>query len=498
MKTTKTLVALAMPVLLTCYFASTVLADGKWQSTVSPVPTTYDAGEDPGATGDNTHPVLPKCTGLAIDTTQGVCVGAATAGDACDPTGAPCAVGICQGYTATGIGVTDAPNTAGKRILTKKSQCAVKGTQFKWKIAFEGDGTAADDFSTGDIDTDQNVDITGNAVAVCDDAPQLACVKAKACVAPATCLLGANAGLPCDAAGDCPGGSCTGPEILTCVGGANDGSQCTVAGDCPSGTCSGDGASFGPCISGDEYWAQLHVYVGSNVNQSTGATCIPSCIASADFPPGGASTHDCIVGTCTGGSRSGQPCDTVGGLFAGTCPSGTCSAASTVATPDVSGAFKDEAVLNVAGFAIQVHCPFEFALSFPFEVKKGKGKGKESIGIAGSVIAARSPVEIKGCFIHDKAGARGPEGPNYEGIAHTLGLGVFVPPVTASAGKEPCPSRTLFVDEVTIGSQVGGINTPVSPILGVSGLTSAKIECGSNADCSPEVCCGGGCFAACP
>lgn len=48
------------------------------------------------------------------------------------------------------------------------------------------------------------------------------------------CAGGGNAGLPCAAASDCPGGVCGAP---TCVGGAEAGAACSTDFDCPGGEC---------------------------------------------------------------------------------------------------------------------------------------------------------------------------------------------------------------------------------------------------------------------
>ena len=48
------------------------------------------------------------------------------------------------------------------------------------------------------------------------------------------CAGGTNAGLPCGAASDCPGGACAAP---TCVGGTEADAACSTDFDCPSGEC---------------------------------------------------------------------------------------------------------------------------------------------------------------------------------------------------------------------------------------------------------------------
>jgi cysteine-rich repeat protein len=48
------------------------------------------------------------------------------------------------------------------------------------------------------------------------------------------CVAGANAGLPCAAASDCPGGACGAP---TCVGGTDAGAACSTDFDCSGGEC---------------------------------------------------------------------------------------------------------------------------------------------------------------------------------------------------------------------------------------------------------------------
>ena len=82
----------------------------------------------------------------------------------------------------------------------------------------------------------------------------LGCANPGICGNAGWCSLGANAGLPCNVAGDCPGGACTirttycttdgGSGDLggcarhqVCVGGTNAGNLCLATADCPGGTC---------------------------------------------------------------------------------------------------------------------------------------------------------------------------------------------------------------------------------------------------------------------
>ena len=53
-----------------------------------------------------------------------------------------------------------------------------------------------------------------------------------------SCVGGANTGLACNEAADCPGGACFDVNTVgTCDGGANDGLACNETSDCPSGAC---------------------------------------------------------------------------------------------------------------------------------------------------------------------------------------------------------------------------------------------------------------------
>lgn len=457
--------AAASPLLIASLFVTSPVAAGtKWGANIVPPPVTYDAGVD--GTGGERMPAIPACTSSPTSG-WGICTAGASKGDVCTGVGATC--DACDDPTPDGITAGDAI-PANKGILAGKSKCQYGKGVVKASVAFECD--TPEDKVCENVDSDQNLDNAGAPIGVCDDDNDFACAKDGHC------------------------------KVKSCNGGDNAGEPCAVAGDCPNGTCDGAKIDIGPCLSGDEYWLQALLYVGSNADNTP--ACDPLCQASQVDPLGGDET--CVVGVCDGGDRAGLPCDTFsGGVFVGGCGDlpafcDTSGDGSGVITPQ-SDALADEMLVEVdappLNLTLRFLCPFEVGQDYPFEVKKGKGKVKAETGLTGAITPANVPVEVKGCFVHDQAGDEG-GGTHAGNMSHVLRLGVFADPITSSAGKEPCPSYTTVVSQGNTGG-IFSINAVSSPILGVSGV-GGEVKCTADGNCkSGQFCCGGACSkVACP
>lgn len=437
-------------------------AQGKIKASLVTPPVTFDAGSDPLATGANTHPSFPRCSSAA-EPIHGLCVGDTTAGSSCrragDACGAPGDNGVCVAYANDGVTAADvAPS---KRILDKRSECSLRGTTLSFRVAFEGDGDKGRDFSA--IDTDGN-----ESGGTCSNNATIACGSDRDCLRARACVGGAN-DLPCDDDGDCFGGTCSG--------------------DLPDVNQPG-----GHCLSGDEYWMQALVYVGSNVDDGDGGdhqACTPNCLASANGV--------CQLGVCQGGSRDGLACSGKQYAFGGTCPDGGDCLVGPYNGNDTTPADSDEVVLNVApqyDLTAKIHCPFVLGLSVPFEVSRGKGKGKVDLALLDAFVPPNVRVSLQGCFVHDQAGSQNPARGGE--LVHALGFGVLEPGTTPdSANHVPCADKTVIIhDDVTqnffdYGNSIA-LFTPASPILGTIGLTTAKLRCSDDGDCRQR-CCGGTC-----
>lgn len=447
------------------------VADGRIQASLVTPPVAFDAGSDPLLTGSNTHLNVPLCGGGMAEPEHGICVGPGEdSGRACRRAGECFAGGTCAPYSNDGV--TAADEGSQKRLLPKRSTCSLVGSKLSFKVAFEGEGPDGKDFSA--IDTDGNA-----AGGVCAN----------------------NAAIACDKARDCG-------RARACVGGFN-GAACDDDDDCFGGTCSGklpdEHQPGGHCLSGDEYWVQALLYVGSNLDDGDGGdhqACAAGCLGSYNTAPA-----SCRIGVCDGGTRDGLPCTGGNHALGGTCPGGgTCSLGS-YAGDDTTPADSDEVVLELLpsmGIKMKVHCPFVVGLSVPFEVSRGMGKGSADLAVFNAFVPPTVPVTLQGCFVHDKAGTEGaaPAGQ----LVHALAFGILEPgDAPPSANHARCADRTMVIHEDAVrfhglaGNQIA-LHTPVSPILGSIGLTTAKLQCTADDPCRRGRCCGGACIDAdaCP
>jgi hypothetical protein len=249
-------------------------------------------------------------------------------------------------------------------------------------------------------------------------------------------------------------------SIGRCFG--DSASTCKKSKDCETET-----SNNGPCLSGDEFWAQFDFLA------APASTCLESCVLALNHPTltGGATI--CFVGTCAHPAAEGYLCDVAGAAL--TCPVGTCNAAG------VPGSTADSIAFDLGSAQAFVMCPVQAGLSFPFEVKKGKGKVKVSLEDSAFAITVppTTKLDILGCFIHEAARPDRPDlmlpvTSTVGRVADSIPLGVHVGTADTSCAKRPCPERTGVLDGPGLSAVAGGnihFLNPVSPIIGVSGVT---------------------------
>jgi hypothetical protein len=263
--------------------------------------------------------------------------------------------------------------------------------------------------------------------------------------------------------------------------------QCSKASDC---------GESGPCLSGDEFWAQAIVMVASN--QDNSPPCEIDCM--------GVNPDDgtCLIGRCIGGRRDGQVCGVPPmNVFVGTCPGigATCSAANRSvpsrpdpATSDVVHLALDLDQCGHPDVTVAFNCPLLYAFAAPFDVRNGVGRWRSSLKIRGAFVPPTVSIELLNVFVHDNGAGSGSTSPV---LSQVLPVGIYLsaPPdpsgTVSSAFNFPCPNLTIPVSECAMVNLLQ-IDVPVSPVIAAGGFLGGKIECTKDAECARDQCCCGG------
>jgi hypothetical protein len=468
----RTLVGAACALLVTCYLAAPASAGSKFSASLVPPPTTYDANNatlygsgivapaipdetkapgviglnicaSAGGTTDNTcggfcpgNCNVTTCTaGVCKFTCSGVpctppgyctsvsltCPGGYLNGCPCTSNG-DCPAGVCSltvngahgtcdngSYCAPtgapdGVKSTDAKLTSAS-IDPQKSSCSIKGTQLQFGVTFDDAGLATP--------------------------------------------LGAKTGK-----GVCQGGQ------VQCVSGvctkASKGTVCTSDSDCLCAKDSDCGKTTdgvkGDCVDGNEYIATLHAIMGTSPTTS----CTKNhCILALGVVGGGTATG-CAAGMCVGGLRNGMVCQNESDCpLGGACD--TNDAGAPITLPTLGASF---ALAGGAGTVTPL-CPFEFNLSAPMDVAKGKGKSKQDLTKTslGAVLASGTNVDILSCEIRE---------PYPLGTSGISQLGLFTGTAAAGAGSNKGRPEAQLIMPLPPGSTAPA-NVGVGAIIGISG-----------------------------
>jgi hypothetical protein len=270
---------------------------------------------------------------------------------------------------------------------------------------------------------------------------------------PATSTTSAEIRFTCivDGVRDASGRLVTTQPSGTCVGGPNNGAPCENAAECD--------ARAPPrysCLSGDEYFCEVAEIVRSNPDNDP--PCARPCLVAEIFGAeragcGEGGIGHCVLASCVGGARDGQPCGVSGTL---SCPGGRCAGLGEELR--LTG---DEAGFHLPRFAGMgyVLCPFGLRHDAAIELVDGAGWVTQIVTDAPLHACRPTGVhaEVRRAYVHQPV----------EMDRNDLQLVTFYPVSAGEGNDRPhCPTASIAFP----GSLTGlPVRVGAGPIIGASG-----------------------------